>query len=296
MTFAPKTIAEGETGFPQMPRWALSRAFSSVEDAAFISGAALGHLHALLGREDVPQALLRDKLALKASETALTHLGRPERSSDLRDAVHFLQPGDSPGPAGEIYLSWQTVVTRPLSHASLEAAMPMFDAGAVAMAMKQRCDGAMGCAADALEQILIDHPRALPQALMLADAVLASQLGWKNVLPLLALGLKRSDLQLSGQDLRLACHRAAVASAVVVSQDAADLSRRAGRLLSVVSKLRAKGAAGAVDLVRSRDAIAPTALVSLRSGRAARRFCDRLVSLGVVRELTGRDTFRLYGL
>ena len=46
----------------------------------------------------------------------------------------------------------------------------------------------------------------------------------------------------------------------------------------------------------TRDAVAPAALTSLNSGRAARRFCDRLVELGVVRELTGRDTFRLYGI
>jgi len=32
------------------------------------------------------------------------------------------------------------------------------------------------------------------------------------------------------------------------------------------------------------------------SDRAARRLCDRSVDLGVVRELTGRDTFRLYGV
>jgi hypothetical protein len=49
-------------------------------------------------------------------------------------------------------------------------------------------------------------------------------------------------------------------------------------------------------LFLSRDAVAPTALTSLRSDRAARRFCDRLVALGAVRELTGRDTFRLYGI
>jgi Fic family protein len=30
--------------------------------------------------------------------------------------------------------------------------------------------------------------------------------------------------------------------------------------------------------------------------RAARRFCDRLVELGVAQELTGRPTFRLYGI
>jgi len=46
----------------------------------------------------------------------------------------------------------------------------------------------------------------------------------------------------------------------------------------------------------TRDAIAPSALAALMSDRAARRLCDRLVTLGAVRELTGRDTFRLYGL
>ena len=44
-----------------------------------------------------------------------------------------------------------------------------------------------------------------------------------------------------------------------------------------------------------RDALAPAALTFM-SDRAARRLCDRLVSLGAARELTGRDTFRLYGL
>ena len=74
-----------------------------------------------------------------------------------------------------------------------------------------------------------------------------------------------------------------------------DLARAAARLRAVAPKLRAKAAGRAVDLFLSRDALVPGALAFM-SDRAARRLCDRLVALGAVRELTGRDTFRLYGV
>ena len=69
-------------------------------------------------------------------------------------------------------------------------------------------------------------------------------------------------------------------------RSAADLSRRAARLRAVAPKLRAKGAGEAAQVFLSRDAVMPAALPL--SDRAARRLCDRLVELGVVRELTGR--------
>ena len=75
---------------------------------------------------------------------------------------------------------------------------------------------------------------------------------------------------------------------------AADLARRAAHLKAVAPKLRAKGAGEAVEMFLTRDAMAPSALPL--PDRAARRLCDRLVDLGAVRELTGRDTFRLYGV
>ena len=73
---------------------------------------------------------------------------------------------------------------------------------------------------------------------------------------------------------------------------------------AVASKLRAKGSDAAVALFLSEDAVGPSTMLSPMikgtslpmTDRAARRFCDRLVELGVARELTGRATFRLYGI
>ena len=147
-----------------------------------------------------------------------------------------------------------------------------------------------------LQTALADRPRDQTAALVLADAALAQSLGWTHVLPFLALGLKRADLRKSDEELRLACHRAITTGVVEVARQAADLSRLVVRLRDVAPKLRAKGADKAVAMFLASDAVAPTVLASLRSDRAARRFCDRLVELGAVRELTGRDTFRLYGV
>jgi Protein of unknown function (DUF1403) len=46
------------------------------------------------------------------------------------------------------------------------------------------------------------------------------------------------------------------------------------------------------------DCVSPaeTARTASMTDRAARRLFDRLVLLGAVRELSGRPTFRLYGL
>jgi DNA-binding IclR family transcriptional regulator len=62
--------------------------------------------------------------------------------------------------------------------------------------------------------------------------------------------------------------------------------------------LRAKGARRVIDMLLADDAVTPAAAArrASLSDRAARRLFDRLVNLGALRELSGRDNFRIYGL
>lgn len=276
------------------PSWISSARAEALEDAAFFSGAALCQLHLVLEREAVPLALLRDRLALRAAAACVAFSGRPERAAELRDAVHLLRPGDLPGPAGEMYLAWRRAVERPVSVKALARALPHVEASRIASWLDAGRGTPMTRAAMGLEAVWAEAPRADVTALILADAALAQALGWTHVVPLLAAGLTRADLRKRGEDLRMACHRALLASAVDALRLSADLSRRAAHLKAVAPRLRARGAGEAVEMFLTRDAVAPSSLPL--PDRAARRLCDRLVDLGAVRELTGRDTFRLYGV
>ncbi|KJS43157.1 MAG: hypothetical protein VR71_11940 [Roseovarius sp. BRH_c41] len=294
MTFArPDHISDLDT-LPRMPAWVTSVRVEPLEDVAFLSGAALAHLHLVLGRDCVPQTLLRDRLALRAAEACVAFSGRPERAGELRDSVHLLRPGDLPGPAGETCLAWRRATERPVTVKSLVRALPELQGDQIATSLDAGQGAPVTRAAMVLDAVLREAPRADVAGLILADATLAQALGWDRLVPLLAAGLKRADLRKRGDDLRLACHRALLSSVVVAVRQAADLARRAAHLKAVAPKLRAKGAGDAVEMFLTRDAIAPSALPL--PDRAARRLCDRLVDLGALRELTGRDTFRLYGV
>ena len=294
MTFArpdPLSALDTPSGIPS---WISSARAEAPEDAAFFSGAALSQLHLVLECEEVPLALLRDRLALRAAAACSAFSGRPERTAELRDAIHLLRPGDLPGPAGETCLEWRRAAERPLSVKALARALPDAEARRIASWLDAGRGTPVTRAAMVLEAVWTEAPRADLPALVLADAALAQALGWPHLVPLLAAGLTRADLRKRGEDLRLACHRALLAAAVEALRLSADLSRRAAHLKAVAPKLRAKGADAAVEIFLTRDAVAPSALPL--PDRAARRLCDRLVDLGVVRELTGRDTFRLYGV
>lgn len=287
-------LSHGPDTLPPMPSWVSSRKADTLEDMAFLSGSALAHLHLLVTSAAVPQCLLRERLALRAAEACMVLIGRSERSGELRDAIHLLRPGDLPGPAGDIYLGWRRAVERPLSVKILQRAFPDVEAATIARWSDAGAGAPVTRAASVLEAVLTEAPRMEAAALALADAALAQALGWDHVLPLMAAGLKRADLNKRGEELRLASHRGVRVSSIEGVRLATDLARRVARLNAVAPKLRAKGAGAAVDMFLTRDAIAPAALPL--ADRAARRLCDRLVELKAVREVTGRDTFRLYGV
>ena len=66
--------------------------------------------------------------------------------------------------------------------------------------------------------------------------------------------------------------------------------------MEAAPKLRAKGAGAALQALLDEDCVSASTRVPGLSDRGARRLFDRLAALGAVRELTGRDSFRLYGL
>jgi hypothetical protein len=280
----------------RLPDWLARMPSETSEDAGFSSGAALAMLDLAQTTPSLPQALWRARLALRAAAHSVHLTGRAEREAALRDILCLLRPGEQPGPAGEVGLTWHRATTRPLSNASLQRALPGLSTLQAGLWGAAGQGNPVAQAAQVIEAIVIDVPRNDLNALILADAALARALGWTHLVPLLGAGLQRRDLKLRGADLRLACHRALVKSVGRALPLATDLTRRAVQLQAAAPKLRTKQALRAVEMFLTRDAIAPSALAALMSDRAARRLCDRLVTLGAVRELTGRDTFRLYGL
>ena len=163
MNNARATLDADKGTLSPLPGWVTSRRGEALEDMAFMSGAALSHLHLVVAHADVPQSLLRARLALRAAEASVAQSGRPERAADLRDAVHLLRPGDLPGPAGEIYQHWRQGVERPVSVTALHRALPTYSDTELKVWLGRPGagqGGPVGRASSVLEAVMSDHPRA----------------------------------------------------------------------------------------------------------------------------------------
>lgn len=318
MTYQSAAIQGDPTTLPNLPGWVTSGRAETLETVAFRSGAALTVLDQLLSdpAHGVPVKLLGNRLALKASTATSKVEGRLTREADIRDAYHLTPPGEARGPDGDLLAFWRQAaglrVTGPDWHVRLEEKVgPGFTADVgdwlEAGAARSRSHGALAGCVEALRLVLKADDRAERIAFLLTDIVLARALGWPSVLPISACRLTKTNLRdliatCSGADLAIQTQLlASVEDAICASR---DLSRRAAALKAITPKLRSKGSDAAVALFLSEDAVVPSGMLSptirgtnqKMTSRAARRLCDRLVELGAAHELTGRPTFRLYGI
>ncbi|WP_236761929.1 DUF1403 family protein [Agrobacterium tumefaciens] len=303
--------------FPPVPDWArVAGARRAEGDAELFAGAALGGIHPIARSHHPLGQLWRQRLALQSAEAIVRMQGRTEDAAALRDHFYLTRPGDDPGPAGRLLQAWRALGRgSSLGPASLNGEWPVIFTDLLSVTIdepaQQVIDSALAASVGTRNPIeaasatvatsLALRPDSRPLALWLADAVLARRLNWAVPVPLLAAHLKREELRLAAgphadaKRWRTACSFAYGRGASVALDLYADLARRADRLLAVAPQLRSKDADAMVATLISEDAQAAQSGRTV-SDRSSRRLFERLVALGGVRELTGRPTFRLYGL
>lgn len=303
-------------------------AAQGIADIGIVAGAIIGALDGVVRAQERSAGVWRQRLALGAAAATVRQAGRTEDEAGLRDALLLTRPGDDVGPAGRMALVWQRLATRPadelLGEASLAAMLEGFgyasDADLVAAladggrrlaqlpGLTARLSGAVALAARC------DCGPAV--GTFIADVLLARQLGWEHALPLSGgqsfpgyhSGPRRRSGQSRGQPVATVAGVDAdeeMARKLLVAQAraalraidlAAMLERRAQKLLAVAPKLRAKASGVVVAKLLGEDAIIASQNIAGISDRGLRRLFDRLIEFGAVRELTGRPTFRIYGL
>lgn len=306
-------------GPPTVPVWALAAGGGpSDADAAFRAGAALGALDTLGRAQPAWAGAWRQRLALNSAAASMRLAGRAEDAAALRDAWHLRPPGADPGPAGAIFGAWRQLALQPPVATADRLAKIVellglhWDGAALAalcteiekLAASQR--PAPFAAAAIAAHVVAMRPDAELLAWWLADLVLARSLRWPRPLPLLmaqvfapafraeASGGKR--IRAGEKSFERAVCLALAQAAADACRLATELSRRAEKLLTIAPKLRAKGAGEVISLLLNEDAVSGSLTTKNLSRFAARRLFERLQRLEAVRELTGRASFRLFGL
>ncbi len=302
---------------PALPQWIQpSGPVERLEDAAVLAGAALHALDQIVRMEPVWAGVWRQRQALSCAVAAVRLAGRPEDEAALRDAWCLRRPGDEVGPAGNIYAVWKRLPTRA---PSMDSAMLREVAGLLSIRwsealadipvwldeLMQGGRSAPFVAAAMVQRLYSARPDAELLAWWCADIALAHGLRWKQAVPLLMAERHGTAFRSIGGRGRIrpgdpAFERAVLLALVLASAEAyrraADLDRRAAKLAAVSPLLRAKGAGDALVMLLDDDAVSGSLVTPRLTRWASRRLFERLTELGAVRELSGRSTFRLYGL
>ncbi|MBB4201070.1 hypothetical protein GGD83_004901 [Rhodoblastus sphagnicola] len=294
----------------QLPPWLAP----SAQDAGaekFAAGAVLLALDRMVRADPGWLGALRARQVLRAAAASARLLRHREDEAALRDAHHLTRPGDDPGPAGKLYRLWRDFAARPTRLAGpclaafaealgVRAPAGAFDGLTLASENPDPVAAALEAADACVGALDAGAGEGGALAAMAADLVLARRLGWPRPLSVIGaagVGRRGAVAERYAKILReaLTCHGRAM-----------DLERRAARLIAAAATLRVKGGARGVAALLADDVVAAVDLcrpdltgqgaAALGSDRAARRFLDRLVALGALREMTRRPSFRLYGL
>lgn len=302
---------------PKVPAWARLRGDVSREvDASYLAGAALNSLDNSVGADHAWAGVWRQRLALRSAAESTRLLGRREEEATLRDGHYFRDPVSDPGPSGRLLVAWRRLGHRGIAFD--EAVMRP-----VAELLDVRWDEALAEVLEDAEALLSSSRpapllaaeiaaatyRARPDgellAFWLADAVLARKFRWPLAVPLLIGQVNSPVFKVAETRRRIrpgeegwgrAVLQAYAQAAAEACDLGADLAQRATKLVEVAPKLRAKGSKDVVQLLLDEDALPGSWSSTRLSARGARRLFERLQDLGAVRELSGRPTFRLYGL
>tara|TARA_R110002124_G_scaffold267777_3_gene435179 strand:+ start:44893 stop:45849 length:957 start_codon:yes stop_codon:yes gene_type:complete len=303
---------------PKVPVWARPRGLVLHDaDAAYLAGAALNSLDNLVRQDFSWAGVWRQRLALQSAAAAVNLTGRREDESALRDTHYLRSAGDDPGPAGHILMAWRRLASRTTG----------FDAETVRPVAEQHFalhwdDALAEVVANAEDMVVSSRPapvlaaevaaavyRARPDAELLgfwlADMLLAQKFRWPVPVPLLMgqvsapvfkSGEHRKRIRPGGEGWGRAVFVAYATAAAEACDLGIELCQRTARLTEVAPKLRAKGSGDVIKLLLTDDAVPGSWSSPKLSARGARRLFDRLSELDAVRELSGRPTFRLYGL